>query len=123
MFALSLVTATAMAMSMRERTTEVAVLKAIGFSENRVLALVLGESTMIALIGGLLGIGGGLGALHLLTKVPIAAQLFPISVSTLAGPWLAGMVLVAAFIGFSSGMVPAKLAAKLSVVDGLRRVV
>ena len=44
-FALALVAATAMAMSMRERTTEVAVLKAIGFSKRRVLALVLGEST------------------------------------------------------------------------------
>ena len=53
-FALALVAATAMAMSMRERTTEVAVLKAIGFSKQRVLAMLLGESTMIAMIGGIL---------------------------------------------------------------------
>lgn len=122
-FALGLVTATAMAMSMRERTTEVAVLKAIGFSKQRVLSLVLGESTMISVIGGLLGIAGGLGVLHLLTKVPIAAQLFPVPVASLAGPWLAGMVFVAAAIGFVSGVVPAVMAAQLSVIDGLRRVV
>lgn len=122
-FALALVAATAMAMSMRERTTEVAVLKAIGFSRQRVLALVLGESTMIAILGGVLGIAGGLGALHLLSSVPIAAALFPIPVSALAGPWLVGLVLVAAVIGFVSGVVPATLAARLSVVDGLRRVV
>lgn len=122
-FALALVAATAMAMSMRERTTEVAVLKAIGFSRQRVLALVLGESTMIAILGGLLGIAGGLGALHLLSSVPIAAQMFPIPVSALVGTWLAGLVAVAAGIGFVSGVVPAVLAAQLSVVNGLRRVV
>ncbi len=122
-FALALVAATAMAMSMRERTTEVAVLKAIGFSKQRVLALVLGESTMIAILGGLLGIAGGLGALQMLSSVPIAAQLFPIPVSALAGLWLVGLVVVAAAIGFVSGLVPAVLAAQLSVVNGLRRVV
>ncbi|MDA8744627.1 ABC transporter permease [Rubripirellula amarantea] len=122
-FALALVAATAMAMSMRERTTEVAVLKAIGFSKQRVLALVLGESTLIAAIGGLLGIAGGLGALHMLSQVPVAAALFPIAVSDLIGVWLVGLAAVAGAIGFVSGVVPAILAANLSVIDGLRRVV
>ncbi len=115
-FALALVAATSMAMSMRERTTEIAVLKAIGFSKQRVLALVLGESTMIACIGGVLGIAGGLGTLHLFSKVPIAAMFFPIPVSELAGVWLIGLILVAAIIGFASGVVPAVMAAQLSVV-------
>lgn len=122
-FALALVAATAMAMSMRERTTEVAVLKAIGFSKARVLALVLGESTIIAVLGGILGIAGGLGALQLLSNVPIAAAMFPIPVSSLIGPWLIGLTTVAALIGIASGLAPAVLAARLSVVDGLRRVV
>lgn len=122
-FALTLVAATAMAMSMRERTTEVAVLKAIGFSKQRVLALVLGESTLIAMLGGIFGIAGGLGALHLLSQVPVAAALFPIPVASLIGAWVVGLAGVAAAIGFVSGIVPAFLAANLSVVDGLRRVV
>lgn len=122
-FALALVAASAMAMSMRERTTEIAVLKAIGFSKLRVLMLVLGESTMIAMLGGILGIAGGLGALQLVSSVPIAAALFPIPVSALAGPWLLGLVAVAAAIGFISGLFPAIMAAQLSVVNGLRRVV
>lgn len=122
-FALSIVAACAMAMSMRERVTEIAVLKAIGFSKNRVLSLVLGESTMIAIFGGVFGILCGLGALHLLTQVPIAAALFPIPVASLVGPWLVGLLGVAAVIGFISGIVPALQAAQLSVVDGLRRVV
>jgi len=122
-FALALVAATAMAMSMRERTTEIAVLKAIGFSKKRVLGLVLGESTMIAILGGILGIAGGLGALQLLSSVPIAASLFPIPVLALIGPWLLGLIGVAAAIGFVSGVVPAILAAQQSVVDGLRQIV
>ncbi len=65
-FALLLITANAMAMSMRERTTEIAVLKAIGFSNGGVLKLVLGESTVIAVLGGLFGVGMGCAMLELL---------------------------------------------------------
>lgn len=122
-FALALVAASAMAMSMRERTTEIAVLKAIGFSKQRVLLLVLGESTLIAMLGGVFGIAGGLGLLQLVSSVPVAAALFPIPVSALAGWWLLGLVCVAAAIGFISGVFPAIMAAQLSVVNGLRRVV
>lgn len=122
-FALALVAATAMAMSMRERTTEIAVLKAIGFSRQRVLALVLGESTLIAILGGIVGIAMGLGGLQLLSSVPIAASMFPVPVLQLAGPWLWGLVAVAAGIGFVSGITPAILASRQSVIDGLRQVV
>jgi len=122
-FALALVAATAMAMSMRERTTEVAVLKAIGFTKTRILSMVLGESTLIALIGGMFGVVGGLAALHGLANVPSAALFFSFPVLSLIGPWLFGMIAVAAAIGFVSGVFPAVLAARLSVVDGLRRVV
>ncbi len=122
-FALALVAASAMAMSMRERTTEIAVLKALGFSKQRVLLLVLGESTLIAMLGGILGIAGGLGLLQLVSSVPAAAVLFPIPVSALAGWWLLGLVCLAAGIGFISGLFPAIMAAQLSVVNGLRRVV
>ncbi len=123
MFALVLVTATAMAMSMRERTTEVAVLKAIGFSENRVLSMVLGESFLIACLGGVLGIAAGLGILQMASSVPMAAMLFPFPVSQMLGLWLIGLVGVAGAIGLISGLVPAIQAARISVVDGLRRVV
>jgi len=122
-FALTLVTATSMAMSMRERTTEVSVLKAIGFSKQRILSMVLGESALISMLGGILGISAGLGLLHLLSGVPSLAQLFPFPVSQLVGMWLVGLVAVAAGIGIVSGIVPAIRAANLSVVDGLRQVV
>lgn len=120
-FALCLVTATAMAMSMRERTTEIAVLKAIGFSKLRVLWMVLGESVWIAILGGVLGIG--LGCLFLQGLHGVSNQFFPISIVELAGPWLLSLLAIAGGIGLVSGVVPAIRAAQLSVIDGLRRVV
>lgn len=120
-FSISLVGANAMAMSMRERTTEVAVLKAIGFPRSRVLRLILGESCMISIMGGLMGVG--LGCLFLQALHNINAQYFPVAVADLVGPWLLALVGVAAGIGLVSGIVPAVRAAQLSVVDGLRRVI
>ncbi len=120
-FSLSLVAATAMAMSMRERTTEIAVLKAIGFSRRRVLATVLGEACAITLLGGLMGILIGCSCLELLHQ--LSSQFMPLSVFDMIGPWLAYLLATSAGIGLVSGIVPAVLAAQLSVIDGLRRVV
>jgi len=120
-FALSLVAANAMAMSMRERTTEVAVLKAIGFPRGRVLRMILGEACLIAMLGGLLGVALGCGLLQGLHGVN--AQFFPFSIAEFAGPWLLWLVVIAAFIGLVSGIVPAVLAARRPVIDGLRRVI
>lgn len=120
-FSLTLVAATAMAMSMRERTTEIAVLKAIGFSRGRVLWLVLGESCCIALLGGLLGVG--IGCMCLQGLHGMSPQFFPFSVFEMAGQWLVMLLATAAGIGFVSGCIPAIRASQLSVIDGLRRVV
>ncbi len=120
-FSLTLVAATTMAMSMRERTTEVAVLKAIGFSKLRVLWMVLGESCWIALLGGLLGVG--IGCLCLQGLHGVSSQFFPFSIFEMAGPWILILLAISAGIGFISGIVPAIRAAQLSVIDGLRRVI
>ncbi len=120
-FSLSLVTGNAMAMSMRERTTEIAVLKAIGFSKTRVLWMIVGEAVIIAAIGGLLGVAMGCGLLQAMhTALP---QQLPFSIIDMLGFWIVALLLVAASIGFVSGIIPAINAARLSVVNGLRRVV
>ncbi|HZL89878.1 MAG TPA: ABC transporter permease [Pirellulaceae bacterium] len=120
-FSLSLVAANAMAMSMRERTTEIAVLKAIGFSRGRVLWMVLGESCLIGLAGGILGVGIGCLFLQVLNRLmPLQ---FPFQVHEIAGLWLAALLAIAAAIGLASGIVPAVRAAQQSVVNGLRQVV
>jgi putative ABC transport system permease protein len=120
-FALALVTGNAMAMSMRERTTEVAVLKAIGFSNRRVLFLVIGEASLISMFGGALGIGMGSFCIESLHR--LSPQIFPLSIVEMAGPWLIFIFAVSAGIGFVSGLVPAIRSAQLSVIDGLRRVI
>lgn len=119
-FSLSLVAANAMAMSLRERTTEIAVLKAIGFRRTRVLWMILVESCVISIIGGILGVA--LGCLFLQVLNGMSPQFFPLGLADLAGPWLANGILIAVAIGLISGLVPAVRAAQLSVIDGLRRV-
>ena len=118
--ALLCVAANTMAMSLRERTREIALLKAIGFSQTSVLSLFLSESILIGLLGGIVGALGAklmFGMADLSTVAPGLA-LFYI-------PWktaLAGLGLAAA-VGLFSGIIPAWRAAHVSVVDGLRKVV
>lgn len=119
-FSLTLVTANAMAMSMRERTTEVAVLKAIGFTRAHVLWLVLGEASSVALLGGVFGIG--FGCLCIQGLHGVNPQFFPLGMIDMAGPWLAYLFATAAGVGLASGIGPAVRSAQLSVIDGLRQV-
>jgi putative ABC transport system permease protein len=118
-FALTLVSANAMAMSMRERTTEIAVLKAIGFPRGLVLSMVLGESVLISLAGGSLGVAAGRGVWS------AAHHLWPqyVPLDWMAPTILAQGIALAAVIGLASGIGPALRASRLSVIAGLRKVV
>ena len=120
-FSLLCVAGNSMAMSMRERTTEVAVLKAIGFEKGLILFLVLTESVLVAGFGGVLG---ALGCKALCDVVDISrytAGFLPFFYI----PWSVALqgLAVSLFIGFASGIFPALRAANLSVIDGLRRVI
>ena len=120
-FSLLCVAGNAMAMSMRERTTEVAVLKAIGFNKGLILFLVLTESVLVAGLGGALG---SLGCKALCEVVDIShftAGFLPFFYI----PWNVAFqgLAVSLFVGFASGFLPALRAANLSVIDGLRRVI
>jgi putative ABC transport system permease protein len=117
-FTLLLVTGNTMAISVRERTGELAVLKAIGYPDRFVLFFVLSEALVIALIGGLIGLGLAILAIP---AVGAALQgLLPpllLSVSVLA----LGLAF-AVFVGVASGLLPGIGAMRLRVVDALRRV-
>lgn len=119
-FALICVSANAVAMSMRERTREVAVLKAIGFGRGKILGMVLAEAVIVAALGGLLGVG----AAKLLLSVFDLTWIIPV-LTVIWVPWrvVFGGVALAALIGLISGIVPAWQAANLSVVNGLRKIV
>ncbi len=116
-FTLLLVTGNTMAMSVRERTGELAVLKAVGFSDLSVLLLVLAESLVVAALGG--GLGLGLAKLFTLHGDPTRGLLpyFYLPSSAI----VSGLVL-ALGVGVISGILPAVSAMQLRVVDALRSV-
>jgi len=117
-FTLLLVTGNTMAISVRERTSELAVFKAIGFSDRAILFFVLAEALAIALFGGLLGI---LGAIILVPALGNAlAGLLP-SIVLAPSMLLFGLGL-AIVVGFASGVIPGVSAMRLRVVNALRRV-
>jgi putative ABC transport system permease protein len=116
-FAILLVTANAMMMSARERMSEVAVLKTIGFTDRTLFGLVMLESGIITLVGAVLGLGGA-KVLYRATNFNAAGFLpgFDVTTKTL----LVGAS-IALILMFASGLVPALRAARLPVVQALRR--
>jgi putative ABC transport system permease protein len=120
-FSLIFVAGNAMAMAMRERTTEVAVLKAIGFSKGLVLFLVLAESVLVSGIGGAIGALGCKACFEIVDISPYTAGFLPFFTI----PWSVTLFGLAAslLIGFVSGFFPAILAANTSVINGLRKVI
>lgn len=116
LFTMMLVAANTMAQSVRERTSEVGVLKTLGFSNGSILALVLGESVLIA------GIGGGLGLLVswlIVQRGDPTGGMLPIFVLPTRDVVLgAAMVVV---LGLAAGLLPALNAMNLRITDALRR--
>ncbi len=117
-FATLLVSANTMAMSIRERTREVAVLKTLGFTRRGVLALFVSEAVALSLAGGL--IGAGMGAL-MVYGFSHAAQLtfFPLRMT----PQIFSTALLASgLVGLLSAALPSYHASQINIVDGLRHI-
>jgi len=114
-FTLLLVTGNTMAISVRERTNELAVLKAIGYSDSFVLTIVLAESLLIATIGGAIG----------LWLASVFVDFDPTSGLLLLYLPPIGFVLgavIALVTGMLAGLLPAITAMRLNVVSALRRI-
>jgi putative ABC transport system permease protein len=116
-FTLLLVTGNTMAIAVRERTGELAVLKAVGYSDRFVLLFVLFESLLIALIGGVVGLG--LAKLFTLGGDPTRGLL---PFFFLPGEAILAGLALTVLVGAISGLIPAIGAMRLRVVDALRRV-
>ncbi len=115
-FTLLLVTGNTMAITVRERVGELAVLKTVGFSDVLVLRLILAESLLVALLGGALGIvAAKLGSAGL-------SGLLPGMVVYLPGWSLGTGLALALAVGLLAGALPAVWAMRLNVVAALRRV-
>jgi putative ABC transport system permease protein len=117
-FTLLLITGNTMAIAVRERVGELAVLKAIGFSDFSVLVLVLAESLLIALLGGVLGLGFAMLAVPVLGNA--LNGLLP---ELILSPAILSLGLgTALLIGAAGGILPGVGAMRMRVVNALRRV-
>jgi putative ABC transport system permease protein len=117
-FTTLLVCANTMAMSIRERTREVAVLRTLGFTRENILKLLLSESIAISLMGGLVGVLLGTLVVKAMSRPGIG---LPLSMHMTAGTALVVM-LVAAVVGLISGLIPSYRASNLGIVDALRHI-
>jgi putative ABC transport system permease protein len=118
LFTTLLVCANTMAMSIRERTREVAVLRTLGFTRGSILKLLLSESIVISLIGGLLGIALGTVVILFMSQPGIG---LPVSMHMTPATALVVMS-VAALVGIVSGLIPSYRASNLGIVDALRHI-
>ena len=115
------ITANTMAMAARERTTEVAVLKTLGFGRSQVLWLVIFEALVVGVLGAVLGCI--VAALSIRGLSLVLDKVFPVFGTLSMSPrvWMTGIG-VGLVIGFLSGLLPAVSASRLRIVDALRRV-
>jgi putative ABC transport system permease protein len=114
-----LVSANTMMMSARERTHEMGILKAIGFSDGHVFLLLIGEAMAISLVGALAGVGLAWLLANVLHYNP-KPEFFP--VFYLPSESMLAAVGLAALTGFCSGIVPAIAAGRLKATEALRSV-
>lgn len=115
------ITANTMAMAARERTTEVAVLKTLGFQGGQVMGMVVFEAVLVGLLGA--GLGCALSAAAMGAMAQGLDKVFPVFGTLAMTPraWIVGLG-IGLLVGLVSGVFPAYSASRLRIVDALRRV-
>jgi putative ABC transport system permease protein len=115
-FTMLLVAGNTMSLAVRERTSEIGAMKAIGFTHGSVMLMVIAESCMIAMLGGFLGLGLAWLTTAWGSPVPDMMPLWILrSQDMLVG---AGIVIA---LGIIAGALPALEAKRLRIADALRR--
>jgi putative ABC transport system permease protein len=115
-----LMTANTMAMVARERVTEIAVLRTLGFPALSILVMILGEALVLTMSGGALALAGSVLLFNVGQKSPVP-DFFP---TFIVEPVTIGVAVGASFAcGILSALIPAVRAATRKIVDGLRQVV
>jgi putative ABC transport system permease protein len=117
-FATLLVSANTMAMSIRERTREVAVLKTLGFTRQSVLGLFVSEAVALAVAGGVIGVAL---AYFLIYSVSHSPYMSFYNLKVTVGMWAAALF-VSGLVGLVSSLVPSYHASQVNIVDGLRHI-
>ncbi len=117
LFTILLVSANTMAQAIRERTNELAILKTLGFSDGKILGLVLAESCLIAIVGGALGLAVAypiVSAVGVQTNGMVPPLYLPVRDVVIGG-------VIIVVLGFATGLWPAVQASRLKIVDALRK--
>ena len=117
-FTILLVAANTMAMSVRERVREVGILKTLGFTHETILGLILGESAVIALLGGALGLVFANGLCAVIRHAPVIVS--ATRTLRLQPPVLLALLVLSVLLGMASAIVPAWNASRTSILDALR---
>jgi putative ABC transport system permease protein len=117
-FTILLVTGNTMAQSIRERTGELGVLKTLGFTNVQVLTLVMAESCLLAVLGGVLGLGFACGIVPVVGKG--LANVLPMFYFPGRDLLLGASICIG--LGIATGIFPAFAAMRLRVADALRRI-
>lgn len=125
LFAVTLIVANTVAMSARERVTEISVMRTLGFRRGHILGFILSESVLMSLIGGFAGVVLAKfifipGIMKAMATSPMAPFLINFRVT-----WsvLLSAFLVSVGVGVLAGFVPAIRSSRIRIVDGLRQVV
>jgi|SRR5579863_112386 putative ABC transport system permease protein len=119
-FAIMLVSANTMAMSVRSRTREVAVLKTLGFTRQGVLSIFVSEAVALALAGGMLGVLVAIPVISTVTHRFIGLGI-PLNMKV-NGPTAAIALAVSVILGLVSGYLPAYRASRMNIVEALRHI-
>ncbi len=121
-FTILLVTANTMSMAVRERRTEIAVLKTLGFSGGLVMTLVIVEAVALGAIGGLIGVFLAQGVVGQLAKLPFMGLVLGNFPALGVSPYVAGVTFaIAVGLGVAAGFVPAFGAYRARITDMLRQ--
>jgi len=107
-----------MAMSVRERTTEIAVMRTLGFPSLTIFLLVAGEALLMSIVGGVVGV---IAAKLLVSPDMLQGGTFIPAFGVNAMNLVYGLIL-SGVIGILAGLIPATMASRLRIVDALRRV-
>lgn len=115
-FVILVIVGNSMILSIRERTAEIGVMKTLGFTSGRIFRMVLAESMLLALLGGVLGVLASLPLVIFINNVPIQLPVLVLSGSV----WLQAIVFMLG-LGFITGIVPATNALRLNIITALSR--
>src|SRR5947208_10736338 len=123
MFTILLVTANTMSMAVRERRTEIAVLKTLGFPSGLVMSLILGEALVLGALGGTVGIVMGRAMIKVLPRIPFIGDAVSGFPNLGLSPQVGGLAMaVALFLGLAAGFIPAFLGYRAKVTELMTQV-